>query len=512
MPRMCRRHNTLMLLICLALAGCGPAPAVPVPTGAPVPVPPTAASAPTRAPAAAPTSSPTRPPAPSALPEQPAPPAAAAPAGYVVYQRADGSLWRADGAGEQPIELAEPSEPEAVLPWAASPDGKTIAVVTGAGLWYRFHGNPTLALWLVGADGSSPRKVQDLLPPRGVDLTPGGDDAFNLVPALTGEQKLAWSPDGQLVAFVSAHEGQVDLYAAGLDGALRRLTDTPALEQGPVWSPDGVLLAYRTASGFGTGAGWGDVAVAITPCTGSASDYVVDNARLSAARAVALVPDLLWIDANTLIAGLWDQVAGNDEVRALTVGDRGEARVFDAPYSALAWNAATRQLAIAGTSARLAQSPLDGRALAPGLFAWNPGAGEPARIERDPAEALAWTPQGDALAFSAAGERPGLRLWSIGADGDLRELGGQPAQQLRWSADGRQLAAGGAIYGRDGKRLAALAGQQVYLLGWGPHGLFYFTLAGGSDHDLWLWDGAQARRIDSGIRQIANAGVVLAGQ
>ena len=97
---------------------------------------------------------------------------------------------------------------------------------------------------------------------RAVDLTPGGDDAFNLLLALTFYQELAWSPDGQLIAFVSAHHDQVDLYTAALNGTVARLTDTPRLEQGPRWSPDGALIAYRSTGGFGTGAGWGDVALA----------------------------------------------------------------------------------------------------------------------------------------------------------------------------------------------------------------------------------------------------------
>src|SRR4029450_7217904 len=104
-------------------------------------------------------------------------------------------------------------EPCALPPWSLSPDVRTIAIVTGRGVWNPKNiDTPSLALWLVDSNGANPRKVQELLPPDGVDLTPGGDAAFNLLPALTQRQELAWSPDGALVAFASAHEGQVDLY------------------------------------------------------------------------------------------------------------------------------------------------------------------------------------------------------------------------------------------------------------------------------------------------------------
>jgi WD40 repeat protein len=431
-------------------------------------------------------------------------------AGYLVYQRPDGSLWRAEEASQPPIGLTGPTEPEALLPWAAAPDGKTIAVVLGTGVWHQFHENPTLALWLVDSDGSNLRKIQDLLPPRGVDLTPGGDGAFNLIPALTFYQELAWSPDGQLVAFASAHQDQIDLYTAALDGTVTRLTDTPRLEQGPRWSPDGAQLAYRTTSGFGTGAGWSEVALEVTARGGGTPTLVMEDRKLAGGGTAVAIPNLLWIGPAAIIAGIADSVVGNAELRALDTGTHASTVIFDAPYSALAWNDATRQLAIAGTSVSILQAKIDARNLAPGLFTWSPDAGPPIQIERAPVEALAWTPQGDALAFSVGGERPGLRLWAIGAEGDLKPLASTPSKQLRWSLDGQRLATDTAIYSRAGQQLGNLADDQpAMLIDWGPQGLFY-TTADGSDSDLWLWDGVQAQQIDSKLTKAQSAGVVLA--
>jgi len=432
-------------------------------------------------------------------------------AGYLVYQRPDGSLWRADGTSRPPISLTEPTDPSALLPWAAAPDGKTIAVVRGTGLWGESHENPTLALWLVGADGSNLRKIQDLLPPRGIDLTPGGDDAFNMLPALIDHQELAWSPDGQLIAFVSAHQDQVDLYSAAVDGSVAQLTNTPRLEQGPRWSPDAALIAYRTTSGFGTGAGWGDVALEVTARGGGSTALVMDDRTLSAGSTAVAVPDLLWISPTVIVAGIADSVVGNAELRALDIGTRASTVIFDAPYSALKWNDATRQLAIAGTSESILHANPDARKLGAGVFTWSPDAGPPIQIERAPVEVLAWTPQGDALAYSVGGERPGLRLWAIGAEGDLKPLASTPSKQLRWSLDGQQLATDTAIYSRAGQQLGKLADDQLAtLIDWGPQGLFYTAAADGSDSDLWLWDGVQAQQIDSKVTKAQSAGVVLA--
>jgi dipeptidyl aminopeptidase/acylaminoacyl peptidase len=412
------------------------------------------------------------------------------------------------GPGAPPIVLADPTEPAAQLPWAASPDGKTIAIVTGKGLWYQFSAPVSLALWLVSSDGTNARKIQDLLPPRGVDLTPGGDDAFNLVPALTSEQRLAWSPDGALVAFVSAHEGQVDLYSAALDGTVARLTDTPALEQGPAWSPDGALVAYRTTSGFGTGAGWGDIALAVSARGGGPPVFESSDRALAAGTQAAAIPDLLWLSPTLLVAGLWDSVAGSSEVRALDVAARTARVIFDAPYSALAWNGTTGQLAIAGTSAQLIKRPIDGRKLAPGLFTWSPAAEQPTQIEPQPVERLAWTPQGDALAYSVAGAKPELRIWSIGAEGDVKPIAGAAAERLSWSPDGQRLAADMSAYSRAGQVLLDRAGQPGLQIGWTNQGLVYARNDGGSAFDLLVWDGAADQPLARQIAKPMAAGVV----
>src|SRR5262249_2353856 len=160
----------------------------------------------------------------------------------------------------------------------------------------------------------------------------------NLIPALTNQQQLAWSPDGGLVAFVSAHENQVDLYAATPEGQVTRLTDTPRLEQGPRWSPDGGMVAYRTTSSFGTGAGWGQVAIGITRRDGGEPVFVMDERKLAEGSQATTIPELFWIGPDVVVAGLADSILGRAEVRTLTVSTHTATGVFNAPYSELAWN------------------------------------------------------------------------------------------------------------------------------------------------------------------------------
>ncbi len=81
-----------------------------------------------------------------------------------------------------------------------------------------------------------------------------------IVPAAGGEPKRitsgdlsfwhGWSPDGKTLAFCGGEFSNLDVYTIPVEGGpVKRLTDTPGLDDGPDYSPDGKYIyfhSYRT--------------------------------------------------------------------------------------------------------------------------------------------------------------------------------------------------------------------------------------------------------------------------
>lgn len=99
---------------------------------------------------------------------------------------------------------------------AWSPDSRRIAVAVG-----RLRGPTATDLWHVRADGTGRRYV------RVVD----GDAS-----------DLAWSPDGELLAWSGEHRGVRSVVVLPVDGGAVRQVEPNS--QSPVWSDDGSQLAY----------------------------------------------------------------------------------------------------------------------------------------------------------------------------------------------------------------------------------------------------------------------------
>ncbi|HKE78230.1 MAG TPA: hypothetical protein VKB54_02945 [Solirubrobacteraceae bacterium] len=114
-----------------------------------------------------------------------------------------------------------------------SPDGTKIAFRHGDDL---VEPSGDEEIYVMDADGTNVRRLTD-------------NADFDSAPA--------WSPDGRQIAFENAPAATLqpgvepqekDIYVMDADGTnVRRLTDSPGLDEGPVWSPDGTKVAFSSA-------------------------------------------------------------------------------------------------------------------------------------------------------------------------------------------------------------------------------------------------------------------------
>ncbi len=130
-----------------------------------------------------------------------------------------------DGTGRKKL---NPSGTETILlgPSGASdwsPDGRQVAFIGSEG---DFWESPRHAVFIVGADGSQPKRI-----------TPWG-----------GALSVQWSPDGQQLAVTMAG----DIFTLHPDGTeMEQLTSSEigAFSFGPMWSPDSSQLLFIRGPG-----------------------------------------------------------------------------------------------------------------------------------------------------------------------------------------------------------------------------------------------------------------------
>ncbi|HEY44661.1 MAG TPA: hypothetical protein G4O11_11830 [Anaerolineae bacterium] len=98
-----------------------------------------------------------------------------------------------------------------------------------------------------------------------------GDPLFEARTLIASMDSVAWSPDGQRLAFVGFMDGpSPDLYVYAMhDGSLTRLTDGTVPILWPIWSPDGEYILFFGVPGLVTGEGPGVASVWFARADGS---------------------------------------------------------------------------------------------------------------------------------------------------------------------------------------------------------------------------------------------------
>ncbi len=74
-----------------------------------------------------------------------------------------------------------------------------------------------------------------------------GNDVARLTDSLAQDYEPAWSPAGNLIAFVSRRSGDSEIFVMNTDGSDKvQLSDSDQLDWRPAWSPDGEWIAFES--------------------------------------------------------------------------------------------------------------------------------------------------------------------------------------------------------------------------------------------------------------------------
>ena len=126
--------------------------------------------------------------------------------------------------------------------YPARPGGARIALDTGAArsvTQARWSPRGTDVAWIARDAGTM---QQDVFAAQA-----NGGGARNLSSHAAEDYDLAWSADGERVAFTSERDGNAEIYSAELaTGQLRRMTFHAAQDSRPAFSPDGQFLAFES--------------------------------------------------------------------------------------------------------------------------------------------------------------------------------------------------------------------------------------------------------------------------
>jgi hypothetical protein len=331
--------------------------------------------------------------------------------------------------------LGTPTFEQQDLRLAVSPQGGYVAYTTADDPEQRWIG---LNLNLMNLHSGEVIKVTPLLSPdfaQEQEVMPG-DPWFEAYRAIDDFYSIAWSPDGQALAFMGVIEGPTaDLYTySPAEGTITRLTDGPSQGIRPSWSPDGMYIVHAGAESFGTGAGFSmdGIWAARADDTGVQTLHTVTG--FSGDEAI-----IGWVSSTEPVFYTWDPLCGSSTVRAYRIGT-DEVTVlwddyFDDNYMGSIATDPVSGSVLVSVSDRIASDCNDGGPT--GLFLLRTDQATPTQVSQTSGWRVVWSDE--AGVFLVLGDM-GLR--SVSPAGEVVELPAPVVELPAVSPDGQMWALG----------------------------------------------------------------------
>jgi hypothetical protein len=212
-----------------------------------------------------------------------------------------------------------------------SPDKKFFAFITGFG---GASVNPMLVV--LDIEKKAPIIQLDLTGPI---IQPGmndthGDPAFEAFGAIQYTDSFSWSPDGTRLAFIAARDGDsADVYLfTTMDSSISRLSDEAGHATALHWSPDGQLLQYVSVNTFGTGAGFDMEGLWVYNFTGKEAQ-LLESLESNGEEFLAWEDNSrFWINSSSLTCG------GAFNLRIVDAISSGQQVIVDQGFTAAAYD------------------------------------------------------------------------------------------------------------------------------------------------------------------------------
>lgn len=295
--------------------------------------------------------------------------------------------------------------------------------------------------------------------------------------AVLEHNSLAWSPNGQYLAFIGLQDGQsADLYLYSISsGEVRRLHSHPSHAFDPVWSPDSRFVVFFGANRFENGSGLDEMAGAWVARPGG--EAAVSLYQPASSREIAAG----WVSPSRLAVYSWNAICQGYQLRFIDAADGKSESVFGGCFNTIAVEPGSGNVAFAVGEVLAGFCSCAQTMGEPGIFYLPSGLGLPRLIAERVADRVRWHAEAGMFfaglngtwqfAFDSSGNPADLPAEGMQSLPSVSRLSGNQA----WT--GWQPGAGQGLWvsvaGHPPRRIA---GESAFLPLWAPDGqtLIYF--------------------------------------